>query len=167
MDYWPNEDAVSWFVEEVFEGLLRRWPALRFYIVGSRPSDKVLSLGNRAGVVVTGRVPSVQPYLQHAAAVVAPMRIARGIQNKVLEAMAMAKPIVVTSMGLEGIDAEDGKEVLLADQADDFAKKLSLIFEGKTPYLGPNARAMVCSKFSWESSLSELGRWLRNNSENP
>lgn len=160
MDYWPNEDAVSWFVDEVFSRLKAKWPGVQFYIVGSRPTEKVLALAQVEGVEVTGRVSDVRPYLKYSTAIVVPIHIARGIQNKVLEAMAMAKPVVVTSMGLEGIDAEDGAEVLVADQADQFIEKLSAVFEGKTSGLGSKAREKICEEFSWEGSLPELDRWI-------
>jgi sugar transferase (PEP-CTERM/EpsH1 system associated) len=160
MDYWPNEDAVTWFAQEVFNTIRQKWPEAQFYIVGSRPSQKVLRLASIEGVCVTGRVPDVRPYLHHATAIVVPIHIARGIQNKILEAMAMAKPVVVTSMGLEGIDADDGTEVLVADQADEFIEKLSWVFQGQMPTLGSKARERVCKEFSWESSLPELDKWM-------
>ncbi|HEY9145132.1 MAG TPA: TIGR03087 family PEP-CTERM/XrtA system glycosyltransferase, partial [Thiobacillus sp.] len=93
MDYWPNVDAVSWFAERVFPAVREAMPAAQFTIVGSRPTEAVLALARQPGVVVTGSVPDVRPYLAHAACAVAPLRIARGIQNKVLEAMAMARPV--------------------------------------------------------------------------
>jgi sugar transferase (PEP-CTERM/EpsH1 system associated) len=160
MDYWPNEDAVTWFSQHVFKTIKQRWPEAQFYIVGSRPSQRVLRLASIEGVCVTGRVPDVRPYLHYATAIVVPIHIARGIQNKILEAMAMAKPVVVTSMGLEGIDADDGTEVLVADQVDEFIEKLSWVFHGKTPTLGSKARKRVCKEFSWESSLPELDKWM-------
>jgi sugar transferase (PEP-CTERM/EpsH1 system associated) len=165
MDYWPNEDAVAWFVEQVFPVIKQKWPHARFYIVGSKPSEKVSMLAQNQDVFVTGRVTDVRPYLQHATAVVAPMRIARGIQNKVLEAMAMAKPVVVTSMGLEGIDAEDGTEVLIADDVPSYVDKLSMVFSGEKPDLGVNARTKVCGDFSWEKSLFKLDKWLEISSD--
>ena len=88
MDYWPNVDAVSWFVAEVMPQLRARWPTLRFHIVGRNPTPAVNALAGPA-VAVTGTVPDVRPYLQHARVVVAPLRVARGIQNKILEAMAI------------------------------------------------------------------------------
>ncbi|MCB1831299.1 MAG: TIGR03087 family PEP-CTERM/XrtA system glycosyltransferase [Gammaproteobacteria bacterium] len=160
MDYWPNEDAVVWFVNEVLPAAKKKWPSLKFFIVGSRPSDNVKSLGNISSVVVTGRVPDVKPYLQHATAVIAPMRIARGIQNKVLEAMAMAKPVIVSPMGLEGIDAEHGKEVLIASEADDYIEALDQIISGLNSQLGLYARGRILSDFSWENTLPKIDQWL-------
>ena len=95
MDYWPNVDAVTWFVQDILPRLLPNWPTLRFYIVGRSPTSAVEALAGER-VTVTGTVPDVRPYLKHAAAVVAPLRLARGIQNKVLEAMAMGMPVVAS-----------------------------------------------------------------------
>src|SRR5450830_1901821 len=104
MDYWPNIDAVQWFAHEVLPAVRQRHPQALFYIVGSRPSAQVLALAALPGVQVTGTVPDIRPYLAHASFAVAPLRIARGIQNKVLEAMAMRMPVLVSAQALEGID---------------------------------------------------------------
>ena len=108
MDYPPNVDAVAWFAASVLPLVRRASPDAAFCIVGASPAPGVQALAALPGVTVTGRVPDVRPYLAHAAAAVAPMRIARGIQNKVLEAMAMARPVVVTPDALEGIAAHPG-----------------------------------------------------------
>ena len=121
MDYPPNVDAVRWFAAEILPLIRRTLPAARFHIVGSNPNPEVLKLARIDGVFVTGRVPDVRPYIAHATASVAPMRIARGIQNKVLEAMAMARPVVLTSGALEGIEADPVTETILADTAEAFA----------------------------------------------
>ncbi len=160
MDYWPNEDAVIWFAQEVFPKLKQHWPLTAFYIVGSNPTERVIALGKIEGVVVTGRVVDVRPYIKHAAVVVAPMRIARGIQNKVLEGMAMAKAVVVTSMGLEGIEAEDGHEVLVADAAEGFLNKIGTILKDAGMGIGSAARNKVCSDFTWEKSLPRIEHQL-------
>src|SRR5690606_27197519 len=96
MDYWPNVDAVQWFATEVLPRIREREPRASFWIVGRNPTPAVQALANDA-VHVTGTVPQVEPYLQHAAAVVAPLRVARGIQNKILEAMAMGQPVITVS----------------------------------------------------------------------
>lgn len=103
MDYWANVDAVTWFADEVFPLIRKREPMASFWIVGSRPTAVVLALGARPGIKVTGRVPDVRPYVGHARVAVAPLRIARGIQNKVLEAMALAKPVFLTAAGAGGL----------------------------------------------------------------
>ena len=105
MDYLPNVDAVTWFTQEVLPDILKRWPHARFHIVGRSPTAEVLALAGER-VAVSGTVPDVRPYLQHAAVVVAPLRIARGIQNKILEAMAMARPVIASTECAAAVDAE-------------------------------------------------------------
>jgi sugar transferase (PEP-CTERM/EpsH1 system associated) len=163
MDYWPNVDAVQWFCDEVFPVLRQRVPDLRFYIVGSRPAPAVQALGQREGVTVTGTVPDVRPYIAHAAVAVAPLRIARGIQNKVLEAMAMATAVVVSPQALEGIDAEPGSELLLAEDAPAFADAVAALLAGRdsaAAAIGRAARAKVQRSYSWSSNLACIGESL-------
>jgi len=160
MDYWPNVDAVQWFANEVFPRLRARFPRLHFYIVGARPSAPVTALGSLPGVTVTGTVPDVRPYILHADVAVAPLRIARGIQNKVLEAMAMASRIVVSPQALEGIDATPGAELMLADGADAFFAAVAALLETRNTTLGPAARRRVETQYSWPSNLACIGERL-------
>ena len=161
MDYWPNIDAVVWFSQKVFPDIRRINQNARFYIVGSKPSEVVRQLEKQAGVVVTGRVEDVRPYIAHAVAAVAPMRIARGIQNKVLEAMAMAKPVLVTSKGLEGIRAFDGEELFVADDEIEFERLICDVLDRKCSSLGKAARDRVCNDFTWERSLPKVVSLLK------
>ena len=124
MDYLPNVDAVAWFKHEVLPDVLKRWPNARFYIVGRSPTAAVLALAGDQ-VVVTGTVPDVRPYLQHAAAVVAPLRIARGIQNKILEAMAMARPVIASAECAAAVDAAKGTELLTAGNPAEYIAELA------------------------------------------
>ena len=156
MDYWPNIDAVEWFAAEIFPQLYAANPALRFVIVGARPTPAVSALGQQPGVTVTGTVPDVRPYIHHAEICVAPLRIARGIQNKVLEAMAMARPMVVSPQALEGIDAEPGRELQLADGASAFAAALTAMLAAPNESLGAAARAKVQREYSWPSKLARI-----------
>ena len=156
MDYWPNIDAVQWFAAEVFPQLRAVFPALRFYIVGARPAPAVQALGQTPGIVVTGTVPDVRPYIAHAQVAVAPLRIARGIQNKVLEAMAMATPVVVSPQALEGIDAVPGTDLLLADGAAAFAAAVSALLTTADDAIGLVARARVERQYSWPSNLARI-----------
>ncbi|MGB5834337.1 MAG: TIGR03087 family PEP-CTERM/XrtA system glycosyltransferase [Thiohalocapsa sp.] len=155
MDYWANVDAVLWFARRVWPGIRAQAPGAAFYVVGSRPDAEIIALA-ADGIVVTGRVPDVRPYLQHAAAVVAPMRIARGIQNKVLEGMAMARPVVLTSAGLEGIDAADGNTVILADEPEYFAERVTELLSGRHPAIGAAARAFILRRFDWASATKRF-----------
>jgi sugar transferase (PEP-CTERM/EpsH1 system associated) len=156
MDYWPNVDAVIHFVKQVFPLVRMRRPAVDFHIVGANPYRTVSQLGEIPGVTVTGRVPDVRPFVAHADVAVAPLRIARGIQNKVLEAMAMARPIVLTSDALEGIHALPGRDLLVTDTPEDMATSIIEILEGLHPNLGAHARAAVQRHHCWAHTLQYL-----------
>ena len=161
MDYWPNVDAVCWFAAEVLPDIRKRCPAARFYVVGMRPSPAVKALAG-AAVVVTGTVPDVRPYLRHAAVVVAPLRVARGIQNKVLEAMAMGKAVVVTEACAQGIDARIGRDLASAAAAQDFAERVEALVRDpqQAAAMGAAARACVVAKYSWNAQLGRIDRHL-------
>ncbi len=155
MDYWPNVDAVSWFVREVFPSILAARPNARFYIVGMRPAPAVMALAREPRVVVTGLVPDVRPYLMHAVAVVAPLRIARGVQTKVLEAMAMARPVVVSSAAAAGLSGVPGVHFEVAMDAAEFSRKtIVLMAHGSSTALGLAARAHVLAAYDWNVNLS-------------
>jgi sugar transferase (PEP-CTERM/EpsH1 system associated) len=155
MDYWPNVDAVQWFVKEVLP-LVANTYALHLWIVGSNPTREVQALEKHVGVTVTGRVDDVRNYLAHADICVAPLRIARGIQNKVLESLAMRKATLVTPQALEGIPAEDGRDLLVADGAKALARGLETLLNDASlrDQLGRRGRALVESHFSWEGNLT-------------
>ena len=161
MDYWPNVDAVTWFAAEVLPRLRQASPQLRFWIVGRSPTPEVRQLAGE-GVTVTGTVADVRPYLMHAALVVAPLRVARGIQNKVLEAMAMARPVITSSACAGAIDAEIGRELLVADSADDYANAISgLLGDAPTANaIGAAARRRVVDRYGWSAQLSGIDRHL-------
>lgn len=160
MDYWPNVDAVEWFVRSVFPVLRRMEPSLMFYIVGRNPTRKVRCLEEINGVIVTGKVDDVRPYLKYATAVVAPLRLARGVQNKVLEAMAMEKVVMTSSAGLEGIDAELGAEILLTNSLEDYQEFLPNILKNNAFSIGEAARAKVLRDFNWNQTLPKVGEYL-------
>ena len=162
MDYWPNVDAVCWFADAALPQLQARFPNLRFYIVGRSPTPEVQALAARPGITVTGTVPDVRPYLQHAAVAVAPLRVARGIQNKVLEAMAMGRPVVVARNCAEVIDARDGEELLTAQAAEDYVAQVSglLLDASRAERIGTAGRACVQARYSWDAHLSAVDRHL-------
>jgi sugar transferase (PEP-CTERM/EpsH1 system associated) len=164
MDYWPNIDAVQWFARDIFPAVLAKNPDACFYIVGSRPAAEVQTLASLPGVRVTGTVPDVRPYLAYACTAVAPLRVARGVQNKVLEAMAMAKPVVVSAQALEGIDAEPEHELLLAEDEKQFAAAVSTVLSGSSngsnEKLGKAARVKVETCYGWASNLSRVDALL-------
>lgn len=160
MDYWPNVDAVIWFTEEVFPVLKSYYPNVQFYIVGRHPAQAVKSLAKVEGVHVTGGVMDIRPYIYFSHAAIAPMRIARGVQNKVLEAMAMAKIVMASDLALEGIDAQQGRDVLLVNDAPDYLECMQRMMSGEYQALGASARVKVCRDFNWESSLPVVGELL-------
>jgi sugar transferase (PEP-CTERM/EpsH1 system associated) len=156
MQYRPNVDAVIWFATEVMPRLRSRGADAHFWIVGAAPTSSVQALAKRAGVHVTGQVADTRPYLAHAAAVVCPLRIARGIQNKVLEAMAMGKTVVLTPQALEGIEAREGAELLVAADAQAFADTVCAALEQPDPAIGHAARACVEAGYGWTARLAPL-----------
>ncbi len=156
MDYWPNIDAVSWFAAEVMPRLRERTPAPRFWIVGAKPTDEVRRLAALPGVQVTGRVPEVQPYIAHAALSVCPLRMARGIQNKVLEAMAMGRPVVSSPEAFDGVRAQAGKDLLVADGAEATVRAIADVLDGCHPELGVRARQAMERGYAWSATLARL-----------
>jgi len=163
MDYWANVDAVTWFARDIFPAVRQQLATAHFYIVGARPDNAVRQLAQLPGVTVTGAVKDIRPYLAHARAAVAPMRIARGVQNKVLEAMAMARPVVVTPQALDGILCEADREVIVAGDAASFAERLCAVLRGEGNNLTAAARRRVESSYSWESNLRRFEALLAGN----
>ncbi|OWW22229.1 TIGR03087 family PEP-CTERM/XrtA system glycosyltransferase [Noviherbaspirillum denitrificans] len=160
MDYWPNVDAVQWFADEVFPSVLKARPGAQFYIVGARPTAQVQALASRPGIHVTGTVPDVRPYIAYASVAVAPLRIARGIQNKVLEAMAMARPVVVSPQALEGIKAEPGRDIVLAQDAGQTVAAVNTLLSTPDTTIGAAARKKVIDLYGWTSNLSRVDSLL-------
>lgn len=161
MDYWPNIDAVAWFAREVVPSLRAAWPTLRFHVVGRNPTPAVRALAGEA-VDVSGTVADVRPYLQYASAVVAPLRLARGIQNKILEAMAMARPVVAASACADALDARQGEHLLAASQAEDFVRQLDTLLRApdRAAAIGAAGRQCVVQRYSWDAHLCGLDRHL-------
>jgi sugar transferase (PEP-CTERM/EpsH1 system associated) len=157
MDYRPNVEAVTWFAEHVLPALRsRRTPPPDFHIVGARPSDAVRALATRPGVHVVGAVADMRPYIAHASVAVAPLRIARGIQNKVLEAMAMARPVVASVEAFEGVRARQGRDLLVADGAKQTIARIEDVLAGRHAELGASARRAVAVAHDWRATLQRL-----------
>ncbi len=157
MDYRPNIDAVAWFAREVLPQL----PSAHFVIAGRNPDAEVQTLAG-PHVTVTGGVADMRSWLAAADVIVAPLRIARGVQNKVLEAMAMAKPVVATPAAFEGIEAEPGRDLIVADSAEAFAAAIRDLLEDRdrSARLGADARALVTAHYRWEARLAPLADLL-------
>jgi len=165
MDYWPNVDAVCGFVAEVLPRLIAAVPGLRFTIVGRSPTPAVQALAGPQ-VVVTGTVPDVRPYLRHAALVVAPLRVARGIQNKVLEAMAVGRPVLASQACAGAVDAVVGRDFLSAATPDDYVREITTLLAdpARATALGEAARARVLARYSWEAHLARIDAYLEAHS---
>jgi sugar transferase (PEP-CTERM/EpsH1 system associated) len=161
MDYRPNVEAVRGFARDVMPAIRGLYDA-RFAIVGRRPDPTVLALDGQDGVIVTGEVPDIRPWLAAASVVVAPLKIARGIQNKVLEAMAMARPVVASPGAFEGIDAVPARDLLVADGARDQFDAILTLFEEaeQATAMGKAARARMIERYSWDAQLAPLGAML-------
>jgi len=164
MDYWPNVDAVCWFARDVLPAVRHERPNARLYVVGMNPASAVRALATEA-VVVTGRVPDVRPYLQHARLAVAPMRLARGIQTKVLEAMAMARPVITTGGCAAALTAKVGVELEVAQGAGDFVAKTLALLESPEAgrSLGQAGRRRVLADYDWTRNIERIGALVETN----
>ena len=153
-----NVSAVLWFMENVWPEVRATCPRARFTIVGRLPRPEILALGERQGITVTGEVPDPADYIGRAAVCVNPMQAGAGMQNKLLEYMSMAKAVVATSVANEGIGARPGKEILVADDAGEFAAAIVSLLRNarRRDELGKAARACVTRKWSWEAHFLDL-----------
>ncbi|WP_335339238.1 TIGR03087 family PEP-CTERM/XrtA system glycosyltransferase [Sphingorhabdus sp. M41] len=158
MDYQPNVQAVQSFSTQVMPAILARFPDACFAIVGRSPTDRVKQLDGRNGTVVVGAVDDIRSWIMAADIVVAPLRIARGIQNKVLEAMAMAKPVVASGCAAEGIGAIDGEHFLIAQSVNNEAQLVCELLENpeRARQLGKQAKQLIHAQYSWERQLAGL-----------
>ena len=161
MDYWPNADAAMWFAREVMPLLLREEPGIVFWVVGANPGPDVTALAALPGVHVTGRVTDTRPYVAHAAACVCPLRIARGIQNKVLEGMAMARPVVASPAAFEGVRAVAGQDLLVAADPEAWVRLVGEVLAGGHAELGTRARAAMVAGYPWGETLKRMDRWMK------
>jgi sugar transferase (PEP-CTERM/EpsH1 system associated) len=161
MDYLPNVDAVEYFAEDILPRVREQHPELKFVIAGRDPARRVRRLKRLPGVFVTGTVPEVETYLVGATVVVAPFRIAQGIQNKLLEALAVGKPIVSTPGPAAAIAASHGETLLIAGTSQEFAKSLVGLFEDPELY-GRFSKGVdfVRRNFSWQDKLDRLEQLL-------
>ena len=158
MDWYPNEDAVGFFADEVLPRIQERVPDVRFSIVGGNPSARVEKLAAREGIVVTGRVPEIKPYFAEATVFVVPLRIGSGTRLKILEALAMGKAIVSTAVGAEGLDLKDGEEIFIADEPSAAADAVTRLLTD-VPLrrkVGENGRARVEQDYDWRSIGEKL-----------
>ena len=154
MSFGPNVAAAEWFAKEVLPRLRARRPAATFTIVGRDPVPTVRALDRLDGVTVTGSVDDVRPYLAGAAVVVAPLVSGSGIKNKVLEAFAMARPVVATPLAVEGVAAEPGRDVVVASGVDGMAEAVAALLAdpARGTAVGAAGRRLVESRYSWDAA---------------
>ena len=152
MDYWPNVQGVVWFAKEIFPRIRALHADAKFYVVGTSPTDEIMQLRELDGIVVTGAVPDVRPYLKHSWAVCLPLMIARGIQNKALEAMAMAKRILASPDALAGIALSPSCNAFVCGSRDEWISSATNTLSSDRPH-EPAAREFVESNFSWDTNL--------------
>lgn len=155
MSFLPNIQAVLYFYREIYGRLRESMPNLKFYVVGADPSPEIKALSQKQDVVVTGRVDDIRPFLQRATVFVNPMVSGAGIKNKVLQTMAMAKPIVTTSLGVEAIEVSDQKNISIAHNPQDFFNRTMALLNDHSfrMRMGENARKLVVDKYSWEMNV--------------
>jgi glycosyltransferase involved in cell wall biosynthesis len=163
MNYGPNEDAVVHFCEQIFPLIRRARPDVEFWAVGSDPSARVRGLARQSGVHVTGKVDDVRPYVRSAAVFVCPLRTGAGMKNKILAAMAMRRPVVATSLSLEGIEARPDEHVVKADGPEDFAAQVVRVLQDPrlAQRLADSAYKLAIDRYSWNARGEMLDAALR------
>jgi polysaccharide biosynthesis protein PslH len=161
--YYPNEQGALFFVQEILPLIRIQYPAIRFFVVGKEPPQSVRNMSSDPSITVTGLVADIRPYIQRASVVVVPLLIGGGTRNKILEAMAMGKAIVSTSIGAEGLEVHNGKDILIADSPQDFANSVMnlLADKEKRRALGNCAREMVLRDYRWEAVGTTLDSFIR------
>lgn len=164
MDYYANIDAVLYFYNRILPIVKKEIPKVKFFIVGSNPSNRISSLKMDKSVTVTGFVDDVRTFLYDSSVCVAPMRIARGIQNKILEAMASGVPVVTTTKGNEGINAKIGEEIYVDNNSEKFAEYVINLIINKNlrNSIGHNCRKFVEKKFDWKTNMQHLEEIITN-----
>ncbi|MHA1380644.1 MAG: glycosyltransferase [Candidatus Helarchaeota archaeon] len=167
MAYYPNREGAIYFASNVFPKLKRKYKELKFYIVGSDPAPDVRKLARIPGVIVTGYVPDPWTYITKARVIIAPIRLGAGIQNKVLEAMALAKPVVATSLAVQGIqEGIKGQHYLIANTPEEMVEIISTLIDNKRQReeIGQEARQLILKRYTWnnvgERLFNSLEKWL-------
>jgi glycosyltransferase involved in cell wall biosynthesis len=169
MDYPPNVDAVVWFCQEILPLLHRKHREVCFTIVGDSPDRKVLALAQRQGVQVTGQVPDIRPYLADCVALVVPLRSGGGTRLKILQAMAMQRPVVSTHLGAEGLEAISGTHILMGDTTQELAQHLCAVLADPQlgARLGNAGRQLVETTYDWNLCLHRLDSLYETLISNP
>jgi glycosyltransferase involved in cell wall biosynthesis len=160
--YPPNADGIRWFIQQVFPLVRQKFPGVKLTVIGKNPPKDFLKLAadKKSGITTTGFVPELDPYFAESAVTVVPVRAGGGMRVRILEAFARAAPVVTTTVGLEGIGACPGKDVLVADSPDDFAAAVINLLQDEElqQKLSTNGRRLVEEKYDWHVILGELDR---------
>ncbi|MBI2052738.1 MAG: glycosyltransferase [Candidatus Ryanbacteria bacterium] len=161
MDKFVNSEAAQYFLAEIFPKVLEKIPAAKVYIVGPHPPHNIKKFAS-SQIVITGEVPDIREYIERSTAVVVPLKTGAGTRNKILQAWAIGRPVVVTSKGLEGLEGENGKHVLIADNPKDFASMVIKLFLDRAlqKRLIENSYQLVKEKYSMENIVDELNKFL-------
>jgi len=158
MDYFPNEEGMEFFCQEILPIVRKSRPNCHISVVGARPSERAMALDKLAGVTVTGPVDDVRPYMAKASVAVVPLRLARGIQNKVLEAMSMGMPVVTSEAAFCGVDAKAGEHGLVADDPAELARFVLELLDDpeRGRAMGAKSREIMKKRYSWDAQVAKL-----------
>ena len=158
-----SNGAALYFVEEIYPIVKQRIPMARVYIVGKNPSKGLMRLHDGENIIVTGYVEDVRPYIDQCEVVICPLRMASGIQNKILEAMAMNKPIVTTEIAVGGIEGYEAQQIIVAKDAEDFARRIIELFTNREllQKVGKHGREFVERNYSWASAGNKIDQLIK------
>lgn len=158
MSFLPNIDAVLYFHRTIWPLIKQRNPQMRWKIVGANPTAEILKLRKHPDIEVTGSVPDIRPHLHHAAVSICPMRVGSGVKGKVFESMALGTPVVSTTLGIEGLDVQRGREIFVADDPEEFAHYVCLLSQSAEhrARLARQARSLIEAKYSWDLAIRPL-----------
>ena len=159
--HYPNVDAVLFFFNEIWPLLKSRLPEVKFIVVGQAPPPEIQSLSQDEAITVTGRVDDVRPFLKKGRAFICPVRLGGGFRGKILEAMAIGRPVVSTSLGAEGVPALQRENIILADKPEEFAQGILDLMTDDTLFerIRTNARKLVEEKYAWEKGVEIMEFW--------
>jgi polysaccharide biosynthesis protein PslH len=161
MNYLPNEDAVIYFSKEILQFVRKQIPEIEFYIVGKKPTKKVLELGKEEGIIVTGEVEDVRGYIAESSIMIVPLRMGTGTRFKILEAMSMGIPVVSTSIGCEGLDVTNNKDILISDNPEEFSQAIINLINNKVLYEQISTEGRKAAEnYSWDNIGANFNKFL-------
>jgi len=156
----PTTDNILYFYNEIYPYIRKEIPEIKLYLVGRNPAKEISALASDPSIIVTGTVEDVRPYLAKSSVFIAPMIMGTGIKNKVLQAMAMGKAVVATSIAAQGINTTSGKDIFITDNPGDFARCIIRLCndEQLRENMGREARELIVSQYSWENIVKKLNK---------